>query len=321
MDRQKTLVGKDIHLAMQFLKRNELVAIPTETVYGLAANALNPEAVIKIFEVKQRPFLDPLIVHVHSIDEIQKYVSYVPIAVYELAKYFSAITYVLPKQDIIPDIVTSGHNTVGIRIPGHPLTLELLQKLDFPLAAPSANPFGYVSPTTAQHVLDSLGGKIPYILDGGTCKIGVESTIITFETEIPTILRLGGTTVETIEEIIGKVDICVQTKTNPDAPGMLDTHYAPRIPLFIDRIPPEYSFEEIGIIAFERYHERVPIHQQFVLSPRGDLSEAARNLFHALRSLDSMPIKAIVAQTFPDQGLGKAINDRLKRASVKRANK
>lgn len=321
MDRQKTLVGKDIELAIQFLKRNELVAIPTETVYGLAANALYPEAVVKIFEVKQRPFFDPLIVHVHSIDEIQKYVTYVPMAVYELARHFSAITYVLPKKDLIPDIVTSGHNTVGIRIPGHALTLELLQKLDFPLAAPSANPFGYVSPTTAQHVLDSLGGKIPYILDGGPCSVGVESTIISFETEIPTILRLGGTTVETIEEIIGKVDIRTQSKSNPEAPGLLDTHYAPHIPLYIEKCPPEYSHDEIGIIAFQHYHENIPLHQQFVLSPSGDLSEAAKNLFHALRSLDNMPIKAIVAEVFPDKSLGKAINDRLRRASVKRVRK
>lgn len=321
MDRQKTLLGKDIELAIQFLRRNELVAIPTETVYGLAANALNPEAVVKIFEVKQRPFFDPLIVHVHSTEEIQKYVSYVPMAVYELAKHFSAITYVLPKKELIPDIVTSGHNTVGIRIPGHALTLELLRRLDFPLAAPSANPFGYVSPTTAQHVLDSLGGKIPYILDGGVCSVGVESTIISFETEIPTILRLGGTTVETIEEIIGKVDIHVQSKSNPESPGLLDTHYAPHIPLYIEKCPPEYSHDEIGIIAFQQYHENIPVYQQFVLSPTGDLSEAAKNLFHALRSLDNMPIKAIVAEVFPDEGLGKAINDRLRRASVKRARK
>ena len=321
MDKQKTLVGKDIELAIQFLKRNELVAIPTETVYGLAANALNPEAVVKIFEVKQRPFFDPLIVHVHSIDEIQKYVTYVPMAVYELAKHFSAITYVLHKKEIIPDIVTSGHNTVGIRIPGHALTLELLKKLDFPLAAPSANPFGYVSPTTAQHVLDSLGGKIPYILDGGACSVGVESTIISFETEIPTILRLGGTTVETIEEIIGKVDIDIQSKSNPNAPGLLDSHYAPNVPLYIEKYPPEYSHDEIGVIAFQHHHEGVPLHQQFVLSPTGDLSEAAKNLFHALRSLDNMPIKAIIAEIFPDESLGRAINDRLHRASVKRARK
>lgn len=319
MDHQKTLVGNNIELAVQFLKRNELVAIPTETVYGLAANALNPEAIIKIFEVKQRPFFDPLIVHVHSVDEIQKYVTYVPMAVYELAKYFSAITYVLPKKENIPDIVTSGHNTVGIRIPGHPLTLDLLKNLDFPLAAPSANPFGYISPTTAQHVLESLGGKIPYILDGGPCSIGVESTIISFETEIPTILRLGGTTIETIEEIIGKVDINTQSKVNPESPGLLENHYAPHIPLYIQKYPPEYSYDEIGVIAFQHYHENVPIHQQYVLSPTGDLSEAAKNLFHALRKLDNMPIKAIVAEIFPDKNLGKAINDRLYRASVKRS--
>lgn len=321
MHRQKTLVGKDIELAIQFLKRNELVAIPTETVYGLAANALNPEAVVKIFEVKQRPFFDPLIVHVHSVDEIQKYVTYVPMAVYELAKHFSAITYVLPKKEIIPDIVTSGHSTVGMRVPAHPLTLELLQKFDFPLAAPSANPFGYVSPTTAQHVLDSLGGKIPYIIDGGRCAVGVESTIISFETEIPTILRLGGTTVETIEEIIGKVDIDIQSKSNPESPGLLDSHYAPHVPLYIEKYPPEYSYNEIGVIAFQHYHEHIPVHQQFILSSTGDLSEAAKNLFYALRSLDNMPIRAIVAEIFPDESLGKAINDRLYRASVKRVRK
>ena len=169
------MVGANIQVAISHLQQGHLVAIPTETVYGLAANAFNPEAVVKIFAVKNRPAFNPLIIHTNNI------------------------------SDVIPDIVTAGTEAVAVRIPNHPLTLDLLSKLDFPLAAPSANPSGYVSPTTAQHVNQQLGHVIPYILDGGACEVGLESTIISFLGDTPTLLRHGGITLEQIEEVIGKV--------------------------------------------------------------------------------------------------------------------
>ncbi len=187
-------IGNDILQAKKLLLEGELVAIPTETVYGLAANALNPEAVTQIFVVKERPSFDPLIVHVASIDQAQQFITAVPEKAIQLARHFwpGPLTLVLPKQSIIPDIVTSGLSTVGIRCPDHDLTRQLLSELPFPLAAPSANPFGYVSPTTAEHVNNQLGHKIKYILDGGPCRIGLESTIVGFENDQAVIYRSPG---------------------------------------------------------------------------------------------------------------------------------
>ncbi|MDQ3289765.1 MAG: L-threonylcarbamoyladenylate synthase, partial [Bacteroidota bacterium] len=174
------IIGTDTEQAANLLRAGQLVSIPTETVYGLAANAYLEEAVVSIFEAKQRPAFDPLIVHTHSIQEFDKIAVNIPKRAYQLAEAFmpGPVTLILPRNPKIPLLVTSGNESVGVRIPNHPLTLNLLRKLEFPLAAPSANPFGYVSPTTAQHVNQQLGEKIPYILDGGTCSVGIESTII-----------------------------------------------------------------------------------------------------------------------------------------------
>jgi L-threonylcarbamoyladenylate synthase len=205
----QTIIDKNITQAATYLKVGEVVAIPTETVYGLAANAFDANAVAKIFEAKNRPFFDPLIVHTHAIEEVHKLVEEIPPQLLALAKkcWPGPLTLLLPKKAIIPDLVTAGLPAVGIRIPQQAATLQLLQLLEFPLAAPSANPFGYVSPTSAQHVFDQLQGKIPYILDGGECNVGLESTIVGMQNEVVTIFRVGGLSIEAIEEILGTPDI------------------------------------------------------------------------------------------------------------------
>ena len=318
----ETIISADLQAAVGLLNDGECVAIPTETVYGLAANALHEEAVLKIFEIKNRPHFDPLIVHTHSIYEIEKFVETIPDWAFKLMENFSPgpITYLLPKKNIVPDLVTSGLNTVAIRIPGHSLTLELLKRLQFPLAAPSANPFGYISPTKALHVKDQLDGKIKYILDGGDCKIGVESTIIGLENDLPTIFRLGGIVVEEIEKVIGKVQVRLESSSNPHSPGMLLSHYAPRKPLLFDNVEENLklnSEKKIGIISFFKKYDAVENENQILLSQNKDLHEAAKNLFAAMRKLDAANVEMILAEKFPESGLGRAINDRLKRAAKK----
>lgn len=315
-------IGKDIIKAQKLLEAGDVVAIPTETVYGLAANALNPEAVIQIFKIKQRPAFDPLIIHTNHIGRISDYVTNIPDKAYLLAEAFwpGPLTILLEKKTIIPDIVTSGLNRVAIRIPDHLLTLELLSKLPFPLAAPSANPFGYISPTTASHVNDQLGGSIPYILDGGSCEVGIESTIIGFEGDDPYIYRLGGMSIEQIQKIIGPVTTKAHSTSNPSAPGMLQSHYAPKKSVIIgdiDTLIQENKDKNFAILSFDKTYEGDFTFRQIVLSPGSSLEEAAKNLFTALRTLDKMPIDIIITDFLPDEGLGKAINDRLKRAAAK----
>jgi L-threonylcarbamoyladenylate synthase len=314
-----THVGHDLLRARKLLEAGELVAIPTETVYGLAANALDAGAVIRIFEVKNRPHFDPLIVHLASFTEAGKYARSIPDWAKQLAERFmpGPLTVVLPKPDIIPDIVTSGLDTVALRVPSHPVVHALLSQLDFPLAAPSANPFGYVSPVTAQHVYDQLAGKIPYILDGGSATVGLESTIVGEVGGIPTILRLGGTSLEEIHEIIPDIDVQISA-SNPLSPGQLESHYSPNQQLFFDaddRIG-EFNISTVRTIRFRSYAEGIPHEVQWILSPSGDLGEAARNLFSVMRDLDAEGDVVIFAERFPEEGLGRAINDRLQRASI-----
>ncbi|HYM20467.1 MAG TPA: L-threonylcarbamoyladenylate synthase [Candidatus Kapabacteria bacterium] len=309
-----TGTGTDISLAVKLLRNGGLVSIPTETVYGLAANALNEEAVTKIFEVKDRPFFDPLIVHIALFEQVFKYVESMPSWAEKLFQSFSPgpLTIVLKKKKIIPDIVTAGLETVGIRIPSHPMTLELLHELDFPLAAPSANPFGYVSPTNASHVREQLDGKIEYILDGGDCAVGIESTIVADDRGAPTILRLGGVSMEEIQHVVGKVNINTSGPT-PQSPGMLVSHYAPRKKFVIGF--PDNSIRA-AFLGFKNYSEFIPKNNQQILSSTGDLREAARNVFRAMRDLDGLDVDIIFAEFVPDTGLGRAINDRLKRAAA-----
>lgn len=316
-------IGTDLLIAAKHLKQGESVGIPTETVYGLAANALDERAVLNIFKVKNRPQFDPLILHAHSLEEVAKYVDHIPDKAGELAKAFwpGPLTILLKKKTIVPDLVTSGLESVAVRVPQHELTLELLKSLSFPLAAPSANPFGYVSPTTAQHVEAQLGNKIPYILDGGSSNIGLESTIVGFdELDQPIIYRLGGKTVEDIEILIGKTKTALNKSSNPVAPGMLKSHYAPGKKVLvgdINSLLKEYKNERVGVISFkEDYSELRPV-KQLILSEKGNLDEAAQHIFSALRKMDDPEIDLIVTEKLPDIGLGKAINDRLDRASAR----
>ncbi len=316
-------IGTDITYAFELLNREELVAIPTETVYGLAGNAFNALSVAKIFKVKERPSFDPLIVHTSDLERIHEFVVDIPEKAYDLATAFwpGPLTMVFKKKAIIPDLVTSGLDTVAVRIPKHALTLELLKSIDFPLAAPSANPFGYVSPTQATHVNEQLGAKIPYILDGGPCQVGVESTIVGFHGDEATVLRLGGCKVEDIERIVGKINIRLHASSNPVAPGMLDSHYAPLTPVRIGNIEEliaQYQGKRIGVLSFDRYYDGIDPINQFVLSKKGDLDEAATCLFTGLRQLDMLNLQLIISEYVQDIGLGRAINDRLRRAEAKR---
>ncbi len=314
-------IGKDIYKAKTLLEQGELVAIPTETVYGLAGNALDVNAVTKIFQVKDRPYFDPLIVHVADFASAELFVNEIPTFAKKLAEHFwpGPLTILLKRKPIIPDLVTSGLETVGIRCPDHSLTNKLLQSLSFPLAAPSANPFGYISPTQPSHVNDQLGEKIKYILDGGECKVGIESTIIGFDQARPTIYRMGGLSIEEIESVIGKVDVQLHSTSNPKAPGQLKSHYAPTKQLILgnlDDLLKIHQGKEIGILSFQKIRKEIEPKNQRVLSSIGDLSIAAQHLFSSLRELDQLNIQFILAEEVPDTGLGRAINDRLRRAST-----
>lgn len=313
-------IGKEIEQARAFLDADEIIGIPTETVYGLAGNALHEAAILKIYKVKNRPKFDPLIAHVDSLEKVENLVKAIPETAHALAAQFwpGPLTMLLDKKPNVPDLLTSGLDRVAVRIPSHPLTLELLSELDYPLAAPSANPFGYVSPTSASHVDDQLGDKIPFILDGGTCRVGLESTIVGFNEGQVVVYRLGGTKVESLEKVVGKVKIEVNQSSNPAAPGMLKSHYSPGRKVVLGSISdklPDYDPETTGIISFS-HHYTVPETNLAVLSDTGDLEEAARNIFAALRKMDQDHIQVVLAEFVPQEGLGKAINDRLRRASV-----
>ncbi len=319
-----TIIGNDIEKARQHLINGDVVAIPTETVYGLAGNALNEDAVLKIFEAKNRPSFNPLIVHIANWRQAQEYVEYVPAKAKLLAAAFTPgpLTFLLQKKNTIPDLVTAGSDKVAIRIPKHPLTLELLDAIDFPLAAPSANPFGYISPVTAQHVLEGLDGKIPYILDGGAATVGLESTIIGFdENENVLLYRTGGISAEQVEELLKeKVTLAkLASEEHPETAGQLRSHYAPHTPLYvgdIDELKKQFEGKRIATISFMKQFEDIDEAKQFILSDNGSLDEAAKNLFTVLRLTDKLKVDVILAEQFPDEGIGRAINDRLGKAQA-----
>jgi L-threonylcarbamoyladenylate synthase len=307
--------------AKEILKRDELVAIPTETVYGLAGNIYSEKAINKIFETKNRPLFNPLIVHIDSMEKLSQIVCEIPEKARVLAAQFwpGSLTLVLKKKETIPDLITAGKDTVAVRIPNHPLTLALLRSLDFPLAAPSANPFGSISPTTAHHVADYFPSTVEIVLDGGPCTNGVESTIIGFENNSPIIYRLGAISREEIEAIIGPVDTAKTNNKAPVAPGMLSKHYAPKTKIILtsdlSTAIKNYENSRIGIISFT--NEMVPanISAIEILSEKGDLKEATANLYAAMHRLDKLNLDIIIASYFPNNQLGNTINDRLLRAT------
>ena len=316
-----TLISKDLIKAAEILNRKELVAIPTETVYGLAGNIYSETAIKKIFEMKSRPFFNPLIVHIHSMEQVQDLAVDFPEKAKQLAKVFwpGSLTLILPKKESVPDLITAGKDTVGIRMPNHPLTLELLKNLPFPLAAPSANPFTHISPTKAQHVKNYFDGKLEMVLDGGNCANGIESTIVGFENGEPVVYRLGSISTEEIEKVIGKVSVRNNKEQAPNAPGMLEKHYAPRTKTYlvtdITDFIAKHPNKKIGLLLHSTDHQDYKVSQIVYLSKTGNLKEAATNLYNAMHQMDRYDLDMIVAQRLPDQDLGKSINDRLERAT------
>lgn len=315
------IISKDISKAVEILNYGDVVAIPTETVYGLAGNIYSEKAIRKIFEVKQRPLFNPLIVHLHSIEQLVDLVFDIPAKARLLADAFwpGSLTLLLKKKDTIPDLITASKDTVAVRIPNHPMTLELLKELPFPLAAPSANPFNRISPTSALHVESYFSDSIQMILEGGDCKNGLESTIIGFENDEPVLFRLGAISVEDIEKVVGKIDIKNKEEKTPDAPGMLTKHYSPKTKTYliknVNKFIKEHENKRIGLVCFSEVISASNVEHVEVLSKSEDLKEAGSNLFSALHRLDELDLDLIVAQKFPDIGLGKSINDRLERAA------
>lgn len=311
----------NISKAAEAITSGGLVAFPTETVYGLGADGLNPIAVSKIFEAKNRPAFNPLILHVANFQQLEStcYLTNKKIEVLISEFWPGPLTLVLPKKEIVPDIVTSGHATVAVRMPDHPVALSLISKAGKPVAAPSANKFGGLSPTTAAHVAKQLTANVDIILDGGPCKVGVESTIIEITENEIILLRPGGLPIEELEEVAGNISLKKINSVNPNSPGQLAFHYAPKIPLKIlnDKVMSELQGKRVGGLLFKENIYDIKFDTVKILSKKGDLHEAAANLFSYLHELENSDIDLIVAEPIEEKGLGKAIMDRLIKASNK----
>ena len=313
-----TATSENIKKAAESIHEGGLVAFPTETVYGLGADSLNPLAVARIFEVKNRPRFDPIIVHINTLSDIERLCLKVDERAKILTERFwpGPLTLVFPKSSIIPGIVTAGLTNVAVRMPAHPVALELIKEAGTPIAAPSANLFGRLSPTTADHVRGQMGSRIDLILDGGKCPVGVESTVISLAGKDALLLRSGGLPLEYVEEVIGKVKIPKPNPKKPQSPGQLPCHYSPKTPLRLKTS--EIVFENgkrIGYLAFTPPKKTLSYEVVEVLSPMGDLCEAAANLFSCLHRLDKAGLDIIYAEPVPESGLGRAIMDRLRRAA------
>jgi len=308
----RTLQAPDgVSTIVEALASGEPVALPTETVYGLAADALSPEACAKIFEAKNRPLSDPLIVHIPSLDWLPRLTSPTQTALALAEKFWPGpLTMVLPRQAIVPDIVTAGQDTMAIRMSAHPLFSEVAHRFAKPLAAPSANRFGRISPTTAAHVLAELDGRIPFILDGGPCAHGIESTIVHVSENGLRILREGPITRDDLRAFAPLLEDPIAVS----APGGLKSHYAPRTPLVLEKNPTPHS-EKTGLLAFSSPREGFS--KTEILSAKSDLREAASNLYGAMRRLDEAGLDLIVAEELPETGIGAAIMERLRKAAAR----
>lgn len=313
------MIGTNVAYAAQLLRAGDVVAIPTETVYGLAGNGFSEQSVKKIYSVKQRPLSNPLILHVPDRLAIAPLVTEMPDAAVVLLDHFSPgpLTVLLPKSALVPEIITAGLPHVAVRIPKHPIALSLLQAVDFPLAAPSANPFGYISPTKAEHVQEQLGELIPYILDGGMCERGIESTVVGFRDDEVLIHRAGAITPEQISAVWPHVSIVQKKSATAGSPGFYKFHYAPHTPLLLAADIEEASAmadEETAVVSFKTQALR-NVKEWICLSNTGSLDEAAQKLFDTLHKLDKLRVRKIIVERFPDYGLGVALNERLERAA------
>jgi len=305
--------------AAALLRRGGLVAFPTETVYGLGANALDARAVARVFEAKARPSFDPLITHLADASELPDLVGQVPAMVSALAERFwpGPLTLIVARPSTIPAIVTSGLDTMAVRVPDHPVARALIAEAGVPVAAPSANRFGRLSPTRAEHVVAGLGDAVDLILDGGPTRYGIESTIVDARSGHPVVRRLGALSVEEIEKVAGPLDLALGNSGLPTAPGTLAAHYAPRTPVrIVDN--PAAAPVDVAPRGYLAFRDRPPGQYAAieVLSPGGDLTQAAARLFDALHRLDAAGLAEILAERVPDTGLGRAINDRLQRAAA-----
>ncbi len=306
--------------AVARLRAGRIGVFPTETVYGLGARALDPLAIARVFEAKQRPAFDPLIVHVAGEADATMLAAEWPEAAHRLARAFwpGPLTIVVSKRPEVPDIVTAGRPTVALRCPRHPVAIELLRALGEPIAAPSANLFGRTSPTHAEHLDEAIRAAADFVLDAGPCAVGVESTIVALRGGRPVLLRPGGVPLEAIEALVGPLEVPAESSCDhPESPGRLPRHYAPRTRLALlnsraAAAPPEGRW---GCLAFREPPAGGGWAMVEVLSPAGDLREAAANLFAALRRLDDGGLDGIAAEPAPEVGLGRAINDRLRRAA------
>ena len=327
----EALTAQDVERAAQILREGGLVGIPTETVYGLGANGLNPEAVAHIFEAKGRPQDNPLILHIPSADHLERYCQEIPDSAYALAEacWPGPLTMILRRKPIVPDVVTAGLDTVGMRCPSHPVCHAILEAADVPVAAPSGNTSGRPSPTTAAHMWEDMDGKIDAIVDGGPCTVGVESTIIDLTCTPPRLLRPGGITLEQLQAVLGTVEVdpavtrLMGAGEKPKAPGMKYRHYAPKAPVTVVTGDPEACAGYIqqnaapgdGIICFDEFAARFGGHYVERIGPSTDKGEQARRVFDALRAFDHTPVQAIWAQCPDTAGLGLAIANRLNKAA------
>ncbi|AYA37372.1 threonylcarbamoyl-AMP synthase [Hymenobacter oligotrophus] len=326
----ETLLGTDVARAAALLRAGELVAIPTETVYGLAGHGLREDSLQRIFAVKGRPLSNPLILHFASPEHLGGYVrpGAVPAAAHTLLAAFSPgpLTLLLSREPaVVPDTVTAGLPDVAVRIPAHPLVQQLLHQLDFPLAAPSANPFGYISPTLPEHVLRQLGGKIPYVLDGGPCEAGIESTVVGFgPAGEPVVYRPGAISLEALQQVVptARLRTAAEKAQRVASPGLLPYHYSPHTPLQLFGpglgAAPAFEAGSTGALTFREPLPGLPLEQQVVLSPgRGNLAEAAHGLYAALHHLDGLGLQHLLAERFPETGIGMALNERLEKAAAR----
>lgn len=317
------MITSNISYAVHALNQGELVAIPTETVYGLAGSAFNEQAIQKIFQLKNRPTCNPLILHTHCISEVSKFVKEIPPNALKLAEAFwpGPLTLLLPKKSIIPHSVTSGSHLVAVRIPNHSVTLELLKQLEFPLVAPSANPYTRISPTNSKMVDDYFGDALPCILEGDICSKGIESTIVGFHENAPVIYRQGAISVDAIEFIAGKSKVLATKSEKVTTPGMSPMHYAPRTSFKIVDSVSDFIVQNptlnIGVLTLGKLEINQPNTRVIHLSITGDIEEASANLYKSMYDLDGMNLDCIIIEKFPEIGIGKSLNDRIQRASFK----